>query len=252
MPRTPRKDIDAGLPEQSTVSGYMTKYDPALAMRMLEGIAAGKTRNELDKDPALPAFVTFIKWTLLDPKLREAWEEARRISALLLEDRALEEAQTLVGPAAEDYTGTRVRAAEVAMNQWRWSAARRDRQTFGDRADGSLVVPIQINTTLDLGNGITQHMPATEQTVDPFRVSFTPDEPVLEQAPMDDDEADEALTQAKPPIPTPPDELSSPLAQPKRRGRPPNATKRPAQSLNTRKRPAKGRPRKTQIKEKLG
>lgn len=249
MPAQPRKDIRAGLPVQGTISGPMTRYDPKLAMRVLESIAAGMTRKEIEADPTLPAFVTFVKWTLLDPKLREAWEEARRISALLLEDRALQEASDITSPAAEAWSGTRMRAAEIAMNQWRWSASRRDRATFGDRNEASLVVPVQINTTLDLGNGLTQHTPSTEAVVSPYRVSVDLEE--TEPFSDADWEAMEAEAPREPSIPTPPEELSSPLAAKPRTGRTANADKRPAQSLSTKKRPASARPRKSRIEEKL-
>lgn len=57
--------------------------------------------------------------------------------------------------------GTQVRAFEVAMNQLRWSATRRDPARYGERANTVVRVPIQINTTLDLGDdtagGTTEH-----------------------------------------------------------------------------------------------
>lgn len=255
MPPRPRKDIRAGLPAQGTISGPMTRYDPALAMRVLESIAAGMTRKQIEADPTLPAFVTFVKWTLLDPKLREAWEEARRISALLLEDRALQEAEDITSPKAEEWSGTRMRAAEIAMNQWRWSAARRDRATFGDRNEASLVVPVQINTTLDLGNGMTRHMPSTDAVVNPYRVEVEVEEQDSDAFDAEwEDQPEPPVAQTPrevPPIPTPPDTLSSPLAQKPPVGRTPNAAKRAKQGLSTKKLPASARPRKSRIEENL-
>lgn len=86
------------------------------------------------------------------PDLGRAFKEARSNSAYTLEDRALELAEELVQP--NDFSGTQVRAHEVAMNQYRWSATRRS-EDFADKgaASGLGTIPIQINTTLNLQAG---------------------------------------------------------------------------------------------------
>lgn len=85
------------------------------------------------------------------PDLAKAWSEARKTSAQVFEDKALQLADELV--QANEFTGTQVRAHEVAMGQYRWSAARRDPGGFADASMKSVsaIIPVQINTTLNLG-----------------------------------------------------------------------------------------------------
>ncbi|KKL08919.1 hypothetical protein LCGC14_2571080, partial [marine sediment metagenome] len=51
----------------------------------------------------------------------------------------------------EPGSAQKVRAYDVAMSQLRWSAGKLDPQRFSDRSSVSFVVPIQILTSLDLG-----------------------------------------------------------------------------------------------------
>jgi hypothetical protein len=85
------------------------------------------------------------------PDLAKAWGEARKTSAQVFEDKALELAEELV--QANNFTGTQVRAHEVAMNQYRWSASRRDPGGFAEAGakNMSTMIPVQIITSLNLG-----------------------------------------------------------------------------------------------------
>jgi hypothetical protein len=85
------------------------------------------------------------------PDLAKAWGEARKTSAQVFEDKALGLAEELV--QANEFTGTQVRAHEVAMNQYRWSASRRDPGGFAEAGAKSVsaMIPVQIITSLNLG-----------------------------------------------------------------------------------------------------
>ena len=48
-------------------------------------------------------------------------------------------------------TSQRVRAYDIAMNQLRWSAAKLHPREYSDRSQLTWTVPIQINTTVNLG-----------------------------------------------------------------------------------------------------
>lgn len=68
-----------------------------------------------------------------------------------LEERALALANEL---EHGEQNHVKTRALDVAMQQYRWSAARRDPAKFGDKVATHVRVPIQINTTLNLGEDI--------------------------------------------------------------------------------------------------
>lgn len=152
MPDIPRKDMALGLKKEKIAPRtHMARYNKDLAQRVISRIAEGRTYAEVMKDPDVPSRQTFDRWLALDEALLKAFEHARKLSALSLEDEALDAARELMGP--NDFDGTKVRAYQVAMDQLRWSASRRDPSRFGQQAEKNILVPIQINTTLDLGTG---------------------------------------------------------------------------------------------------
>lgn len=134
------------------------------ATRVLEAIAAGDTLKDISQRPGFPTRDTFYKWMMLYPDLKLAYDAARELSALSLEEEALDMARTLKAP--NDFTGTKVRAYEVAMAQFRWSAERRDPSRYAGGQKTAVVVPIQINTTLDLGQQGGAAPAATRTTYD--------------------------------------------------------------------------------------
>jgi hypothetical protein len=131
----------------TVAAGYNTDF----AVKIMEGIAGGMTIGEILKQEGMPSRATFYRWLVVYPELNKSYEAARELSAQSFEEEALDMARTLKG--TNDFSGTKVRMYEVAMAQLRWSAARRDPKRYGAKQEASLVVPIQINTTLDMGNG---------------------------------------------------------------------------------------------------
>lgn len=125
------------------------QYSYEVAEGILIAIAEGKTLTAIVKLPGMPARNTIYKWLTLYPKFSDAFERAKTVSAQSFEDEALTIARNLAGP--NDYTGTKVSALNYAMQQLRWSAARRDPDRYGQRADATAAIPITINTTLNLG-----------------------------------------------------------------------------------------------------
>jgi hypothetical protein len=124
-----------------------------LVLEICEAVANGAKITEFlgpKRDPHLPAWATFAKWQAEFPAIRDAYRTARELSAQNLEDRALGIAEGLVAKGAE-YTGTFVQGAGKAMEQFRWSAERRSPGDFGTKAATQTIVPIQIITTLDIG-----------------------------------------------------------------------------------------------------
>lgn len=149
MADTPQQDRDIGLPRTRSGQRFVTKYSPDLALQICERIAQGDTLGEIcrEKDK-FPHRTTFNRWCTQYPELARAYHAARELSAYSLEDEAIELVRQLM---AEPGNAQKVRSVDIAVKQLQWSAEKRNRQAFGHQAQTSVVVPIQINTSLDLG-----------------------------------------------------------------------------------------------------
>ncbi len=130
-------------------SRRIIKYSPQLSLIICEKVALGKTLTEICEADEMPSRVSFWRWMMLHKDVRAAYQAARELSAQSLEDEALTIARDL--KEKNEYTATKVRSLDIAMQQFRWSASRRDPARYGQSAEKSITVPIQINTTLDLG-----------------------------------------------------------------------------------------------------
>ncbi len=123
-------------------------YRPELALAICERIAGGETLSSICKSDGMPSAVSFRRWSLARKDLFEAFMAARQLKADALFDEALDMARAL---ALEPGTAQRVRAYDVAISQLRWSAGKLNPQRFSERSAVSFVVPIQIVTSLELG-----------------------------------------------------------------------------------------------------
>lgn len=156
MPGPDRPRAEHHLPTVIIGSRQLVAYDPGLALEIVERVAEGASLNAISKEPGLPSRSTFYRWMMLYPDLKSAYDIARQLSAAGLEERSVEIANEL----AKSDSDTEVKSAfhhdrlKTALSQYRWSAARRDPNAFGDKTQVTAVVPIQINTTLNMdGNG---------------------------------------------------------------------------------------------------
>jgi hypothetical protein len=125
------------------------KYAPELALDICTLVAEGKTLVEIAKTDGMPSRKTIYKWLSVYPKFFAAYERARELSGQSLEDEALILARMLA--VQNDFTGTKVQAINYSMQQLRWSAAHRDPARYGTKQSTTAVIPVQINTTLNLG-----------------------------------------------------------------------------------------------------
>lgn len=142
------------------------EYAPELALAICEGIASGMSLKKLCEQQGMPTRQTVYKWLSVYPKFFDAYERAREISAQSIEDEALDMARVLVD--ANDFTGTKVQAYNIAMQQLRWSASHRDPARYGTHTNVSNTVPIQITTTLNLGQ---DGVKAVDNTTSVYSVS---------------------------------------------------------------------------------
>lgn len=145
----PEQDKRAGLKREDVGGRYMTVYDPSIALQIVEKVAAGHTLKAVcAASPGMPSPVTFQRWVVNNPDLARAYTAAKEMRAGAFEDEAIELGREL---RRDPGTGTKVRAYEVLMAQLRWSAERADPAKYANRGQIQVRVPIQINTTLDMG-----------------------------------------------------------------------------------------------------
>lgn len=146
-PRTPKgRDIRGR---------WLSEYDENVALAIVEQVSQGRLLKDACKDAGFPSTAAFQRWCVQHPEVGRAYNAARELSAQAFEEAALEISERLQRMARSKVTtGTQVRAYEAAMAQLRWSAERRDPGKFANRGPVSVQVPIQINTTLDLGASV--------------------------------------------------------------------------------------------------
>lgn len=190
MADTPVQDRKAGLPRKRVEGKFVTAYTPALALDICGRIASGETLREICECDGMPHRTTFNRWVSATPKLREMYMAARALSAYAFEDEAIDLAREL---RLDPGTAQKVRAYEVLFNQLRWSAARRNQQEFSDKAGVKVVVPIQINTNLDL-EGDTEGIGGTKDHPNIYEVDA-----LVEQTPEPSDEPFVDLEAQEPP-----------------------------------------------------
>lgn len=217
-------------PAKPRKSPVLFSYE--IAEAILVAIAEGKTLKAVSDTPGMPSRNTVYKWLTQYPKFFDAYERAKEVSAQSLEDEALTIARNLAG--INDYTGVKVTALNYAMQQLRWSAARRDPARYGQKAETSTTVPIQIVTTLNLGQDgqpPAQDSDRSVYTIDAIVEARPqmPDAPDTDDPPTIDGELsdeDNGYTVEVPAFDFDPDEKPD-LKTPKRVGRPPGRKQGP-------------------------
>lgn len=156
MADNPAQDRKLGLPRIEVNGRWFTKYQPDVALDIVERIAEGETLSAItDKKADNPTIAksTFLRWVATVPELRDAYMAAKQISALSLADEATDRAREI---ARFPGNAQKVSAYNTLINQLRWAAGKADPTNYGERSDTKIVVPVTINTTLDLGDGQRQ------------------------------------------------------------------------------------------------
>lgn len=150
-PSRERKELK--LPAIETKGGrWFTKYNPDIALDIVEQIADGELLSKITATDAVPLTVTkqtFLRWVSSVPELQTAYSAALQLSAHSFEEKAIDKAErTALLPG----TPQNVSAASLLISQYRWSAARRNPTRYSDKGNTQIVVPVNINTTLDMGS----------------------------------------------------------------------------------------------------
>lgn len=151
--RPARERYNLKLPAVSTGGRWFTKYDPNIALDIVEKIADGELLSKLTAKDAIPLTVTkqtFLRWVSSVPELQKAYSAALQLSAHAFEEKAIDKAEKV---ALAPGSPQNVSAASLLISQYRWSAARRNPTRYSDKGNTQIVVPVNINTTLDMGSG---------------------------------------------------------------------------------------------------
>lgn len=151
--RPQRERRDLNLPAIERGGRFFTKYEPNIALDIVERIANGELLSKITAADATPLTITrstFLRWVASVPELAQAYASARQLSATAFEEMAIDKAEKT---AADPKSPQNVSAASLLVGQYRWSAARRNPTTYSDKGNTQIVVPVTINTTLDMGTG---------------------------------------------------------------------------------------------------
>jgi hypothetical protein len=148
-------------------------YNSNVALEICERIAAGEKYEDVQRAMGLPKN-SITRWAIKYPSFGEALLMARRLSAPVFEDKALSIADNLSD--IEHVTPQVVSARGHAMNQYRWSAERRNPETYQRKPDQTSGVTVIINTPLDIGQG-SQGGGHPGQSIYEFAAQFADNEP---------------------------------------------------------------------------
>lgn len=145
-----KQDKEAGLQIIRLGERRLAAFDPVIMLKVLEQVADGALLKDIVLQPGMPSKLTILQWVMTVPEAARAWRAARELSAMSLEEEAIGLGRKI---AAEPGLSKQARAFEIAMNQLRWSASRRDPSKFGEQRQTQVVVPVQIITSLNMGAG---------------------------------------------------------------------------------------------------
>lgn len=123
------------------------KFNIAIANKVLIAVAEGATLRKISKQKGMPTTGDVYKWTRAVPEFAKSLKEAEEWSARMLEEEALDTSRDVQKAPDKDVTS----AARVLNEQLRWSAERRDVGKYGSSAKITTIVPVQIVTSLNLG-----------------------------------------------------------------------------------------------------
>ncbi len=143
--------------------------DRAKFLEVLEQVAQGRLLQDICAQPGMPSVREVLVEVTGDQDLKALWEQALKLSAQVFTEQALAKAEEI---AQAPGVPQKVAAYRVLIEQLKWTAQKRDPSVFGDRQQVQLLVPIQINTTLDLGQGAGAGTPQPAPD-DVYRIDLT-------------------------------------------------------------------------------
>lgn len=128
----------------STAQTALTEEE---SLKLFEGIVLGRTLHQLEKALGIKA-ERLLSLVRSDERAFLDFKEAREFSAYVLEDDVSEK---LRKNADSPESAVKNNALKIWADHIHWVAERRNAAVYSGKAPVSLTVPIQINTSLDLG-----------------------------------------------------------------------------------------------------
>lgn len=126
------------------IDSVPSDFEPELYYEIAARVAGGERISTICAEPGMPDRRRVWEFTQRDAEFAKAMAGARTISAHFLEEDALAIAEKL---AAGKVHKDQVRAMDVALTQFRWSAGRRN-PAYNDKTAQVPTTLIQINTDL--------------------------------------------------------------------------------------------------------
>lgn len=153
--------------------GRPPKHDTNEIMeQIIARVADGATLKSVCQESGMPSAPTFRKWLLENTVLSEKWQMAKKFKAHSLFDEAIDIARELKSTPWSKDQGNIVRAKEVAIRTLIDAAEKLNPQEYAPKAGQAAVVPIQIITSLNLGQ---QGRPMIGQNSDDvYTIDVTP------------------------------------------------------------------------------
>ena len=127
-------------------SGYTTE----IMEEVIRQVAAGASLRAVCAKEGMPREETFRKWVRENPVLQRKWLEAKEYRSHSLFDHMTDLAQQLEDNA-KAVTATEINAIKIAIETYKHAAGRLNPRDYGERVPANPVIPIQIVTTLNLG-----------------------------------------------------------------------------------------------------
>lgn len=132
------------------------KINEELLERVLDRVSRGETIREIARQPGMPSAPTMHKWLRDDEEAFKSYQLAKEIKSHQLFDEAVELARGLVAkPKGLNVTisAQTISATKIAIETLMAAAAKLNPSDYGQRKAGDIIVPIQIVTTMNLGQG---------------------------------------------------------------------------------------------------
>jgi hypothetical protein len=123
-------------------------------IEIIARVARGETLTAIAKTPGMPSPPAFRAAIAKDVELSRLWMEAKEERPHALFDEAIDMARELRETKWDKNAGNQVRALQVAIDALRTAAGRLKPREYGERPASSVVVPVQIITSLGLEPGV--------------------------------------------------------------------------------------------------
>lgn len=138
-------------------TGRPSTYDPAIAARICQHIAEGKSVNSIQGKDGIPAFCTIYEWIGKYPDFAEMYTRAREDQADTMADQIVQIADDATNDTIKDEKGNDrpnsewINRSRLRVDARKWVAAKLKPRKYGDKVTTELVGkdggPVQVNNT---------------------------------------------------------------------------------------------------------